>query len=248
MTAVSVSRTAPAALCPEPTLSFRTEMEVNLKKSVLFLMMFCLISSAFTLGQSPTEEPLILPARPLGQGQVKTRLHPVTGMVRFLGCAGGQAIAQPPGLRVNTTPEVRARHFLSAYGHLFGLTGETGELALKRSKTLANGRGVVRFQQYAHGLPVLAGQLVVNMDAAGNVLSVNGEILPDLEGFDVTETISEEEALKTALDSVSQEYKVSGKQLQVTPHGKWIFHPGLTGGPGPGLAGLTWYFASFAPR
>ena len=196
---------------------FGIDLEVNLKKSVLLITSLFLMVSALSMGQDPNDDLLILPAQPLSAGGVKTRLHTLTGKVRFLGALEGRSIAQPSGLRVGATPEDRARHFLGSYGHLFGLEGASEELGLLRAKVLDNGRSVVRFQQYAQGLAVLGGQLIVNMDAAGNVLSVNGEVLPELQAFDAEPSISETEAMAAALAAVSEEYKVSSKQLTVTP-------------------------------
>ncbi len=49
-----------------------------------------------------------------------------------------------------------------------------------RSEALP-GRAFVRFQQQYAGVPVLGGELIVQLDGQRNTLSANGEILPDIQ-------------------------------------------------------------------
>ena len=61
---------------------------------------------------------------------------------------------------------------------MFGLIDQAQELAVERKQEVQAGRVFLRFQQQEQGIPVMAGELIVQLDANQAVISVNGEILP----------------------------------------------------------------------
>jgi Zn-dependent metalloprotease len=172
--------------------------------------------------------PLILPVQSLRQrGAANVYYHAGTGKVRFLGAQAGRALAQPYGLSADVAAAEAAQTFLGAYGGMFGLADAGQELTLKSpNESLDRGRSKVRFQQVYNGIPVLAGELVANLDAAKNILSVSGEILPDIN-IDTQATVDAEVARQTALNLVSKVYGVDQATLQVSEAQLWIYNPVL---------------------
>ena len=165
--------------------------------------------------------------------------HSGTGKVRFLATKSGAAIPQPKTLGVQATLEVAARSFLSEYGELFGLKKESEELRVMETDNLEDGRSFVRFQQVFEDIPVMGGELVVQMDEQWNVISINGEAIPNLE-LTTTPQIDEFEARKEALDLMVKETGLEASQLQVSQPELWIYNPVLLAGPGLSENFLTW--------
>ena len=163
-----------------------------------------------------------------------------TGLVRFIGTNAGEAIPQPSILPPGTSPEAAALSFLSAYADLFGLKDPASELSSMSVKSGENGRSYVRLQQYYQGTPVIGGELIVQMDAQQNVLSVNGEVLPADESLAVTPSTGEEEAMATARTAVAKAYGLPEDSLSVSKPELWFYSPALLGSPGDQTDRLVW--------
>jgi bacillolysin len=172
-------------------------------------------------------------------GMARVSMHAETGKVRFIGTDQAHPMPQPGELQAGATAEEAARQFLGVYGSAFGLVDQAQELAVEYSKAVEDGRSVVRFQQVYQGIPVVGGELIVQMNPAQAVLSVNGELLPDLR-LDVTPSLDAEAARKTAIAMVANEYEVSAESLTTSSPELWVFNPALLGGPGPRLTSLVW--------
>jgi bacillolysin len=172
-------------------------------------------------------------------GAVRASYHAETGVVRFIGTDRSHPMPQPVALKAEATAEEAARQFLGAYGSAFGLTDPVQELTVERSKATEDGRSVVRFQQEYQGIPVVGGELIVNMDAEKNVLSVSGETLPDIN-LDTTASLDAEAARQQAIAMVAKNYTASADSLTTTTPELWVFNPALLGGPGPRITALVW--------
>ncbi|MDQ3803620.1 MAG: M36 family metallopeptidase [Acidobacteriota bacterium] len=79
-------------------------------------------------------------------------------------------------------PEQIARDFLSRYRELFRFAqGDLDSLRLKSRATLPDsGVTVLLFEQTANGLPVYKGEVLVNVNRAGRIMSVGGDSFPRL--------------------------------------------------------------------
>jgi len=167
--------------------------------------------------------------------------HAETGLVRFLSTKSGAAISQPSPLEAGATPEVAALNFLASYGEMFGLRDPASELSVMKERTLSEGvsRSFVRFQQVHGGIPVLGGELIVQLDAQNNVRSVSGEVLPDLS-LEVSAQVSAEAAAEIALAKVAKDYGLTLAELTASKPELWIYNPALLGGPGLRLSSLVW--------
>lgn len=171
------------------------------------------------------------------------------GSMRFVGTAAGKPVPQPTALPDNASAEQAARIYLGACRSLFGLQDVTAQLATTRSSVLADGRSVVRFQQLYQGLPVLAGELVVNLDAQKNILAItNKATTVKLES--VTPHIAIEAARQLALLAVAKDFQLEASALTAKDLGLWIYQPALLNPSDTDPAVLVWRFevtASGAP-
>lgn len=188
---------------------------------------------------SPTPQPyldqtLLDQLGQVTQGRVQVSYHAQTGKVRFIGTD-----AQHPISQAGAQPEQAARAFLGAYGQLLGLNDEAEELRVMRSTAADAGRSFLRFQQVYQGTPVLGGELIVQMDAAKNVVSVNGEILPAPK-VNTVAGIGVDEARRKALEMAVKQYGLTPGALTTTEPELWIYDPALLGAPGPRMTALVW--------
>jgi Zn-dependent metalloprotease len=89
-----------------------------------------------------------------------------------------------------------------------------------------NGRSSIRYQQKFNGVPVMAGELIVNTDDEGNLYSMNGEVSPDLS-LDTQPTIDAKQAKASALQSMTKWYQNNSDDFTTTEPELWIFDESL---------------------
>ena len=174
--------------------------------------------------------------RDLGSG-VKVAQHRGTGVVRFVGAAAGKRIARPSGVSASAPPADAARAFLGQHADAFGLRNQARELRVESAR--GGSRPSVRFQQVEGGVPVIAGELVANLDAQRNLLSVSGETLPDAN-VDTSPRLSSSAARDTATAAIAKGEGVSGARLDAGIPELAIYDARLLGGPGPNGPTLVW--------
>ncbi|MGA9348899.1 MAG: CARDB domain-containing protein, partial [Anaerolineae bacterium] len=90
-----------------------------------------------------------------------------------------------------------AMRFFKTYGALFDMQNPVDELTLIRSKVDSLGWSHVKFQQVKDGVEVFGAQLIVHINDAGEVKSVNGTYVPNIE-VSVEPTIGFDEAVQAA--------------------------------------------------
>jgi bacillolysin len=174
--------------------------------------------------------------RDLGSG-VKVSQHRETGAVRFVGAATGKRIARPSGVSASAPPADAARAFLGRHADAFGLRSQASELRVEATR--GGSRPSVRFQQVEGGVPVIAGELVANLDAQRNLLSVSGETLPDAK-VDTSPRLSSSAARDNATAAIAKGEGVSGARLDAGIPELGIYDARLLGGPGPNEPTLVW--------
>ncbi|MEI6042799.1 MAG: M4 family metallopeptidase [Chloroflexota bacterium] len=173
--------------------------------------------------------------------QVEIYCHSKTGKVRFIGSDQTQPLPMPAtGLAPGANnPENAARTFLQSYGTLFGLKDQATELTVMKQSLSNQGRTFTRFQQNYKNIPVMGGELIAQITQNQQVLSVGGEVLPDLQ-LDLTPKIDLVKAQESALALVSKHYNVPITGLKVTEPKLWIFDEKLMGGPIIQPSALVW--------
>ncbi|HEX8683812.1 MAG TPA: M4 family metallopeptidase, partial [Ardenticatenaceae bacterium] len=172
-------------------------------------------------------------------GEVVVSYHDETGVVRFIGTSNETPIRQSRALAPDATPDQAARAFLGTYGSLFGIQEQQAELSMMAEQKVEDGRSFVRYQQRHQGIPILAGELVVQVNRMGSVVSANGETLPNVT-LDVNPRISAADAERTALELVAKHEGVSVETLRAKQAELWIFNPALLEGPGMRVNSLVW--------
>jgi bacillolysin len=172
-------------------------------------------------------------------GQARVSRHSGTGKVRFIGTSNTKPVARPAGVPASAGSEVVARAYLASYGSLFGLKDQASELVAAKNKALRDGRSSVRFTQRYAGLPVIAGDLVVNLNQNKELLSITGEVLPE-SALATTAAIAPADAQATARALVAKHYATPAAGLTVSSPTLSVFNPVLLGGPGIQRTSLVW--------
>jgi Zn-dependent metalloprotease len=216
---------------------------------MIFVILASLVSISTLAQTSPPELPTDNdPAGPGSTGEEadwQVNYHLGTNKVRFLNTKSGAAIQQPGFLSPAATIDSAALNFLTYYGEMFGLSDPADQLAVMKTSTLGDAaageveRSFVRFQQVHADIPVMGGELIVQMDAHKNVFSINGEVLPNLN-LVTTPSINAETARQTALAKVAKDYGMGVTDLTTSQPELWVYNPVLLGGPGPRFDTLVW--------
>ena len=170
--------------------------------------------------------------------EARVAFHRETGKVRFMGSAPGRPMPRPTSVGAAASSARIARAFLERYGRAFGIADQSEELQVRATRPAPPGRSVVRFQQVHRGVPVLGGELVVNLQADGDVLSASGEVLPD-PGISVDPLVTASEARRAAIAAVAGKRDERGG-LKATDPALWIHDSRILGGPGLDIPTLVW--------
>lgn len=171
--------------------------------------------------------------------QATIAYHNLTGLASYMGSpADGRPIHTATAAQREQSSETVARSFLATYGEAFGLRDAYNDLKVMRETQSDIGTSTVRFQQTYRGIPVLAGEMIVQMDATKDVLSANGEVLP-IAGLDVTPTIEESAAAQAALELTAKYSGADVESLQASQPELWIYNPALLAGYN-GATVLVW--------
>ena len=172
-----------------------------------------------------------------GRGRVAE--HPRTGRLRFFGTDQDRPVPRASTVGAGASAEAGARGFLATYGPLFGTDEPGRQLRATATKDADRGRSSVRFQQLDRGVPVIGGELVVNLDRQRNVLSANGELSPD-KTVDVKPVIGAGDAAAQAVAAIAKQQSVARGSLRASPPELWLYDPVLLGGPGRPGTRLVW--------
>lgn len=156
------------------------------------------------------------PPPPRNEGSLRYGYNAETGALNFVGSDEGAPIVVASGVPESASAEAAGQSVLAEYGPRFGLTDVSKELRLTSSKrTLSNGISK-RYQQQYNGIPVIGGEMVLNTDEKGNVISLNGEISPNLKLDSIKASISAEQAYQIASKGAQAWYKVPKASLIIS--------------------------------
>lgn len=196
-------------------------------------------STGGSTGPSPDQSDAASTASFPSSGKVTVTYHSDTGKLSFVSAEAGTSIPQPGVLPADATADEAARNFLAAYGSGFGIQDPVNELKVLKESATADGRTFVRYQQVYQGIPVLGGELIVQLDGKKNVLSANGEALPDIS-LNISPKLNAESASLISMEVVGKKYDLSADALKTSIPELWIYNPGLLGGPGVRQNRLAW--------
>ena len=105
-------------------------------------------------------------------GKVTIAKNAGSGRVGLIGATPDHPFPRAAGLAKNASAEQSARGFLRDYGTVLGVADESKQL---RALPRRPGSRAVRFQQLFNGVPVIAGELTVDVLPDGSVVSADGE-------------------------------------------------------------------------
>jgi Zn-dependent metalloprotease len=162
--------------------------------------------------------------------------HPETGKLRYLGASYGSTIALPNTLDAGLVAADPAMAALSVYGPEFGLNDPAQELQAVSAST--ENTHLTKYQQTYQGLPVIGGELIVNTDAQGHLLSISGEVSPE-PALSTAPAITADDARATALSAVAKWHSVSDDDLVATEPQLSVFDERLLR-PGARPVELVW--------
>lgn len=163
--------------------------------------------------------------------------HKQTNNVNFIGSTAGKPLSIP-GAGISQTATDSAMASLKAYGPLFGLQAPGLEMSLTKLSTTVNGRSIARYQQTHRGLPVIGGEINVNLASNNGLLSINGEISPGLT-LPTQAAITMQQAKDKALNAVAKWYQVKPSTLKISVPALSVYDPQLLG-PNATPASLVW--------
>ncbi len=197
-------------------------------------------------------------AAPLSDNAIaNTRIstHQETGLVRFVGTEPGSPIRLEKTARTATHTDV-GMAFIREYGAAFGIDNPDLQLrplkvtpgssalnslsqaGLLGAKPGTEGGASMRYQQLHRGVPVFAGEFVVNLDGDNALLSMTGEIAADLT-VSVNPTVTPTDAIDSALYAVAKWYNLDPAELQVSKPTLFVYDSRLVE-PGASLPSLVW--------
>jgi Zn-dependent metalloprotease len=167
-------------------------------------------------------------------GQATIAVRPETGALAFI---GGSEAHPLDGSEAGTPSQV-ARRFIDHYGTAFGVASPATDLT--ELPAFAAGVGsAIRFQQHYNGVPVLAGEIAVQIGTGGQVLSTTGEVLPAVD-VDINAQVSAETAAVEARTLTAKYEHVATDRLTASAPELWIYDPSLLGADGPPGTRLVW--------
>jgi predicted outer membrane repeat protein len=182
---------------------------------------------------------IVSASAPTAQGDgIRRSVHPQTGMLTFLGADPANPVHVSAAMGYGLAPEARGNSILDVYGLEFGITNPPRELSVMKTNN-AEGRSMVRYQQVYNKIPVMGGELIVNMKEDGSLLSINGEVSPDLK-IDVLPRVDAQKAKQAALTAIAKVYKLKATDLTVTAPELWIYDARLLNGNDLTPAHLVW--------
>ncbi len=175
---------------------------------------------------SATDTQATGPTDRLAQQGARIGYHAQTGRVRYIGIDANTPVQSLDAQRVRSTPTDHAAIHVQRYGTLFGVTDPATQLSLGRVDNARDGRSVARYRQRHQSLPVIGGELLVNMNAAGELLSMHGELSPALR-LSTNPAVTAAQAQAIALSATAVWHGMQTSDLQASAATLSIYDPQL---------------------
>lgn len=132
------------------------------------------------------------------------------GKVRQLSAAKGQVL-QLDTARGESLHQSVAKQFAPH----FGINNPVRDLKVTKQIIRQDSGTHIRYQQQYNGVPVIAAELVANVTATNQLMSMSGETAPALS-VNTTPTVSAQQAIDTALAAVAKWHKLDMAELNVS--------------------------------
>ena len=194
----------------------RGKMKSTLRRSTnLLISLVVLISMLFPGMQSN-------PASAQAQDDLHREYNAESGKVAFITGEGRTPISVLGANALGMTPEAQSLALVQRFAPEFGLTNPSKELRLSDTDQPTADRVVSKYQQVYQGVPVMAGELIVNASKRGELISLNGEVSQGLS-LDTNPKLSVETAIEIAKKGMVKWYGGDAKDYRGTQASLWIF-------------------------
>ncbi len=147
-------------------------MNMSLRKATNLLVSFVVLMSMMV----PSLQPSRVSAQAQTQTGIQREYNVETGKVTLITGENHEPISVLGPSAVNMTPEAQSLALVQHFASEFGLTEPSKELKLSEINQPDADRVVSKYQQVYQGVPVMAGELMVNASKAGELISMNGEV------------------------------------------------------------------------
>jgi bacillolysin len=168
-------------------------------------------------------------------GDDQISISPATGTVRFARVRRSQGlesrIAAPLARQADSDVETkhgRALGFLRRHAQAFGLQNPDAELLRIRADVDAYGGTHLTYAQQHRGVPVFGAVVRTHFDQAGELVVVNGTLIPDAASVSVVPTRSADDAGRAAVTFVKED--VDRSDLSVRSSQLLVYREGLAKG------------------
>lgn len=203
-------------------------------RAILILSFLLIPPAAPVSAQDPTPPP-----PPADDAQIVRDEE--TGRVRFMS-AGSTPLFSPPGSAGALKSTDVAFEFLKTIGSGFGLSDPANELTVMTAQQEEDGREFLRLQQRYQGVPVVGGELIIQLNPDGAVLSAAGEVATGL-GFGVEPAINADTARQLAVEAVLQNDPMAGLTAELLTTSEpelWVYDSSLVETLREPVQALTW--------
>jgi Zn-dependent metalloprotease len=177
------------------------------------------------------------PTRPVAVDELAAQtalvaMDPATGAPRL--------VRIPPGsLQLEgADSKSRAMSFFERFRDAFGLEDPTADLELVKSTEDELGMTHLSFAQIYEGVPVFGARVVAHFDRNGELVTVNGALVPNLE-LDPSPILGATDAAAIARAVVAKNRGRRADELEIVTPVFWVYRTGLARGI-PGANHLAW--------
>ncbi|MBI5954423.1 MAG: hypothetical protein HY865_22430 [Chloroflexi bacterium] len=186
------------------------------QKITTLIVLFSLTLSAF---QMPTTT---VSAQGQDDGIVR-EYNSDTGKVTMITGANDEPVAMLGAMSMGMTDEQRADALVQSFAPEFGVANPQADLEMMAQSQPAEGRVTTKYQQTYNGVPVMAGELIVNADKNGSLYSMNGEVAQALS-LDTTPSLTADEAVEVAKQGMVKWYGGEKADYELNAEAElWVF-------------------------
>jgi bacillolysin len=199
------------------------------------------LAASAVAGAAPTTAASAARIQALASEGHAAAFHRRTGRAVFLG-AGARPPITLAALGLSARPKsgrATPQDFLDALGPGFGLADPASQARPARDRTTDEGKRSTRFRQHHRGVPVFAGEVIVNLDAEARLLSMTGRAAPELE-VDTLPALDAADASRIALEAASKWHAIPVSGLVAAAPELSVFDPRLLDGAGAFAPLLAW--------
>jgi predicted outer membrane repeat protein len=197
----------------------KTKNRLHRVLSVLVLLTFVLsaIQPPTASAQEPQQDET---------GDIERDYNAETGRVSMISGTDDLPITILSAMDAGMTDEQRVDALVQSFAPEFGVTDPVSNLEIAEQDQPSADRITTKYQQTYNGVPVIAGELIVNSSEQGALYSMNGEVAQDL-ALDTIPSITSEAAIAIARQGMVKWYEGEAADYNSTDAELWIFDESL---------------------